>query len=198
MAYECGVTFKLKDEVSKSLGSIKGSIGDVKSTLGSLNSVSGNTNSKLSILKRGFLGVKSSSDSGGNGIKGFNNSCLGVDGIKKLTSNLKDLIAGYVGVKAAWGTIKGSVGGAASFEGMRNTLNIVMKDSKLASEKFREAVEFANATPFETEEIVNGFVKLESYGVKTTKEVTTAVGDMAGVMGKSFDQAVEAIADAQL
>ena len=225
MAYECGATFSIKDNVSKSLGSIKGGLFSTKKAVQEMNNTwtdangrlhdangrfiavgdsakkSGSgilgLNGKLSILKRGFSGIKSSADSSGNGIKGFNNNCLAVDGIKKLTSNLKDLIAGNVGVTAAWGTIKGSVGGAASFEGMRNTLNIVMKDSKVAAGKFREAVEFANATPFETEEIVNGFVKLESYGVKTTKEVTTAVGDMAGVMGKSFDQAVEAVADAQ-
>ena len=60
----------------------------------------------------------------------------------------------------------------------------------------QQGSEFANATPFENKEIVEGITKLTSYGM-TAKDVLPKVGDMASVMGKSLDQAVEAIADAQ-
>lgn len=71
-----------------------------------------------------------------------------------------------------------------------------MKDQKKAAEYFKWAVDFANKTPYETDEIVEATVKLTSYGVEA-KKTLPLIGDMASVMGKSVDQAVEAIADAQ-
>ena len=58
------------------------------------------------------------------------------------------------------------------------------------------AVDFANRTPFETDQIVEATVRLQSYGLKA-EDVMTQIGDMAGVMGKDIMQAVEAVADAQ-
>lgn len=95
--------------------------------------------------------------------------------------------------------IKGTsdmVSQASSMEQYRNTLNIVMKDNKKASETFKWAVDYANKTPFETADIVDGTVKLQSYGMEAQK-VLPYIGDMASAMGKSMDQAVEAVADAQ-
>lgn len=91
---------------------------------------------------------------------------------------------------------KAMIDQAANMEQYRNTLNVVMKDHQKAAETFKWAVDFANKTPFETDEIVQATVKLTSYGVEA-KKTLPLIGDMAGVMGKSMDQAVEAIADAQ-
>lgn len=85
---------------------------------------------------------------------------------------------------------------ASSMEQYRNTLNIVMKDNKKAGETFKWAVDYANKTPFETADIVDGTVKLQSYGMEAQK-VLPYIGDMASAMGKGMDQAVEAVADAQ-
>lgn len=85
---------------------------------------------------------------------------------------------------------------AGNMEQYRNTLNIVMKDQKKAAETFKWAVGFANKTPFQTDEVVEATVKLTSYGVEA-KKTLPLIGDMASVMGKSMDQAVEAVADAQ-
>ncbi|WP_073029195.1 hypothetical protein [Desulfosporosinus lacus] len=104
-----------------------------------------------------------------------------------------------VGTAAAAGfgaAVVASVKGASSLEGYRNTLNIVMKDQKKAGETMAWAVEFANKTPFETASVVDATVKLTSYGL-VAKEVLPAIGDMAGVMNKDLNQAVEAVADAQ-
>lgn len=114
-----------------------------------------------------------------------------------------------VGTVAKWGAVlgaaataglgllgKSAIEGASSLEGYRNTLNVVMKDTKLAGETFAWAVDFANKTPFETESIVQATVRLTSYGLKA-KEVMPAIGDMAGVMNKDIMEAVEAVADAQ-
>jgi len=104
-----------------------------------------------------------------------------------------------VGTAAAAGfgaAVVASVKGASSLEGYRNTLNVVMKDQKKAGETMAWAVEFANKTPFETASVVDATVKLTSYGL-VAKEVLPAIGDMAGVMNKDLNQAVEAVADAQ-
>lgn len=114
-----------------------------------------------------------------------------------------------IGTVAKWGAVlgaaataglgllgKSAIEGASSLEGYRNTLNVVMKDTKLAGETFAWAVDFANKTPFETESIVQATVRLTSYGLKA-KEVMPAIGDMAGVMNKDIMEAVEAVADAQ-
>lgn len=107
------------------------------------------------------------------------------------------LTAGAAGATAL--AIKGSkdmISQASSMEQYRNTLNIVMKDNKKAGETFKWAVDYANKTPFETSDIVDGTVKLQSYGLEAQK-VLPYIGDMAAAMGKGMDQAVEAVADAQ-
>lgn len=103
------------------------------------------------------------------------------------------LVAGAVATTAL--TVD-MVSQASSMEQYRNTLNIVMKDNKKAGETFKWAVDYANKTPFETADIVDGTVKLQSYGMEAQK-VLPYIGDMASAMGKSMDQAVEAVADAQ-
>lgn len=90
----------------------------------------------------------------------------------------------------------GSIKGASSLEQYRNTLNVVMKDQKKAAETMAWAVDFANKTPFDTSSVIDATVKLQSYGM-TAKNVMPQIGDMASVMNKDLNQAVEAIADAQ-
>lgn len=110
--------------------------------------------------------------------------------IKTLTVSLTAAVAGMTALG------KSSLEGASDLEGYRATLNVVMKDTRLAGETFAWAINFANKTPFETDSIVQATVRMQSYGLKA-KEVLPAIGDMAGVMGKDIMQAVEAVADAQ-
>lgn len=100
--------------------------------------------------------------------------------------------AGALAIKGS----KSMLDQASSMEQYRNTLNIVMKDQKKAGQTFKWAVDYANKTPFETGEIVDATVKLQSYGLEAQK-MMPFIGDMAAGMGKGMDQAVEAIADAQ-
>lgn len=104
-------------------------------------------------------------------------------------------IASAAGV-AAVGMAAFGIKGASNLEAYRNTLNTVMKDTKLAGQTMAWAVEFANKTPFETDSIVEATVRLTAYGLEATK-VLPAIGDMASVMNKDIMQAVEAVADAQ-
>ncbi|MDV4024250.1 hypothetical protein CMT52_07855 [Elizabethkingia anophelis] len=57
--------------------------------------------------------------------------------------------------------------------------------------------DFAAKTPYQLNELTGGFIKLVNRGVYPTYEEMTKLGDLASSQGKSFDQLVEAILDAQ-
>lgn len=141
--------------------------------------------------------ARESAENASSGVRSFNNSANETGGISGLTGKLVGLAGAYLGIKGAVGLVKSAITEASDYENLRNTLNVVMKDSELAGQKFHDAVVFANSTPFDTKETVEAFVKLKSYGLDASNEMMTQIGDMAGVMGKPLNSAVEAIADAQ-
>ena len=125
------------------------------------------------------------------------------DSITSKISGIESRLKGLVAAKLISGGISAIKSGgvammdqAGKLEQYRNTLNVVMKDSKKAAEAYTWAVNYANKTPYETDEVVDATVKLTSYGMEAQK-VLPLTGDMAAAMGKSIDQATEAIADAQ-
>ena len=120
--------------------------------------------------------------------------------IDRINNSLKKItkVAGATGLALAGMAgmaVKTGLSEAMDLEGFRLTLETVTKDVTKAKELMQWGSEFANATPFENKEIVEGITKLTSYGM-TAKDVLPKVGDMAAVMGKSLDSGVEAIADA--
>ena len=158
--------------------------------LNAILSVTNKFTQPLNQFKQQISNVQQTTHQANKSMRDFTSNSKGIDNLVSKFKNLAISIGGITGVKKIFDS-------ASEMEGYRNTLNVVMKDTELAGKKMKEAKEFANSTPFETDEIVAGMVKLESYGISSSNEVMTMVGDMAGVMGKSFDQAVEAVADAQ-
>ncbi|WP_459482119.1 hypothetical protein [Clostridium saccharoperbutylacetonicum] len=152
-------------------------------------------------LQKAFASVSQFASRASNSISKVNSRSIA------LAQNAGSQVQGISGkIKAALvtGTIatsgamvgKSMLSQAASLEQYRNTLNVVMKDNTKAAETFAWANDYANKTPFETGEIVDATVKMTSYGLEA-KKVLPLTGDMAAAMGKSIDQATEAIADAQ-
>lgn len=152
-------------------------------------------------LQKAFAGVAQFASKASNSISRVNSRSIelaqsastqvnGVSG--KIKAALVTGAVATAGVQVG----KSMLSQAASMEQYRNTLGIVMKDNQKAAETFAWANEFANKTPYETGEIVDATVKLTSYGLEA-KKVLPLTGDMASAMGKSIDQAVEAVADAQ-
>ncbi|WP_142413059.1 hypothetical protein [Hathewaya massiliensis] len=123
--------------------------------------------------------------------------------VPKETSTISTAFSGLTGKIAAFASAIGAakvghlmINQAADMEAYRNTLNVVMKDSKKAGKMFAWATDFANKTPFETDDVVQATVRLQSYGLEAQKLIPT-IGDMASVMNTDLMQAVEAVADAQ-
>ncbi|WP_317366336.1 hypothetical protein [uncultured Tyzzerella sp.] len=90
--------------------------------------------------------------------------------------------------------------GAGIFEGMdyetyKVQLETATKDTKKASQLMRDAIAFANKTPFETGTVIEATAKFESMGLSATKWLSIT-SDMAGATSKDMIQAVEAVIDA--
>lgn len=90
--------------------------------------------------------------------------------------------------------------GAGIFEGMdyetyKVQLITATKDTQKASGLMRDAIAFANKTPFETGQIIEATAKFESMGLSAQKWLSITA-DMAGATSKDMIQAVEAVIDA--
>ena len=92
--------------------------------------------------------------------------------------------------------IKGGLSEAFDLEGYRMQLETATKDTQKASKIMKYAIDLANKTPFEGGTLVEGAAKLEAMGM-SAQEWLPKIGDMAAATNKDFDQAVEAIIDAQ-
>lgn len=118
--------------------------------------------------------------------------------VSSITSATKSFVklgtatAGVVATLAA----KTGLSEAMNLEGYRLQLETATKDTQKASEIMQYAINLANKTPFEGGELVEGASKFEAMGMAAQKWLPLA-GDMAAATNKSFDQATEALIDAQ-
>lgn len=146
-------------------------------------------------FESGFKGVVDSVVKNSNKIESaFSKVSSGISRINSTVLKIGGVIAGTVttaGVALGAFAIKG----AADMEKYRNVLETVLKDEEEAAKTMSFANKFANVTPFQNQEVIEGVVKLKSYGFD--KEDIKYIGDMASAMGKPLMQAVEAIADAK-
>ena len=198
-----------KNSVSSIFGNLKSTIGSVKQSLVAFkNKISTTFNAlkakitanfpAIGKIRNGFISLRRSLGNFGNyAQQQFQKS-------KEKASTLLSVLKRIATALAAGFTIKTAIDGAGNIEQYRNTLETVLKDSDMARKKLAWASRFANKTPFETDEVVSGMTKLQSYGIEGDRVLKTTnrtylemIGDMASGMGKSFDQAIEAIADAR-
>lgn len=166
-------------------------------TIGAVFELRDNFTAKAREISGATRTLQSNINGATNSIKSFGSgSNIASRGLDSLKSKVLGLAGTYLSLQGIHKLADSAIGESSGLEQYRNTLNIVMKDSKKAGEMMSWATDFANKTPFETGEVVEATVKLQSYGI-TAKDVMSNVGDMASVMNKPLDQAVEAVADAQ-
>jgi len=103
------------------------------------------------------------------------------------------LVAAAIGGLAAIKSIGSSV---VEFEKLRLSINTVSKSAKDASANMDLIESFAAKTPFDLNQVTEGFIKLKALGLDPSEEAMTSYGNTASAMGKSLNQMVEAIADA--
>ena len=117
------------------------------------------------------------------------------DACSRAVGSLGKLGLAAGGAAAALG-IKTGLSEAMDLEGYRLQLETATKDTVKAAGIMKYAVDLANRTPFEGGELVEGAAKFEAMGMSAEQWLTRA-GDMAAATNKSFDQATEALIDAQ-
>lgn len=120
---------------------------------------------------------------------------------RALIDNLKDMTGVFGGISSTVISFgKDLVSAAMQAENFKVALGTAFQGNQEAADKMLAwAKQFANETPFETNEIIQATIKLKAYGIEAEKipSQMKLIGDMASGMGKSMDQAVEAIADAR-
>lgn len=171
----------------------------------------------IGLISRAMVGLKRTSTSA------WNASARGVKkanaGLKTYLSNLKKAgkngfghIKKGVGRVArsaalASGILVSAYGGAALAAGSMvdvasafERYETILISSTGSQEKAREAMgwvtNFAATTPYELDQVTEGFVSLKNYGIDPTNGTLRTLGDTAAAMGKPMMQAVEAMADA--
>ena len=198
-----------KNSISSAFSSLKNKISSVKQSIVNFKNKIKSTFNTLKAKIMANFPVISKLRSGFNGLRNrigrFGNYAQRqFEASQQKANTFFGIIKRIAGALAAGFTIKTAIEGAANIEQYRNTLETVLKDPNMARKKLAWANRFANKTPFETEEVVGGMTKLQSYGIEgdrilktTNRTYLEMIGDMASGMGKSFDQAIEAVADAR-
>ena len=142
---------------------------------------------------RNTQGVSREMQSATRSVVAFKNKAVSaVTSAAKSMVKLGTATAGVAATLAA----KTGLSEAMDLEGYRLQLETATKDTQKASEIMQYSINLANKTPFEGGELVEGASKFEAMGMAAQKWLPLA-GDMAAATNKSFDQATEALIDAQ-
>ena len=114
-------------------------------------------------------------------------------GLGKLKSALVGVFA-FAAVQSFVGKV---VEARAEFEKFDAVLTNTFQSKEIGSGALAMLTDFAAKTPYQLNELTGGFIKLVNRGIYPTYDEMTKLGDLASSQGKSFDQLVEALMDAQ-
>lgn len=162
---------------------------------------------KLSIELSKLTAAERGSSFGKGLVKNAANVKKEIDGIEQSigrftgnVGNYKSAISGVVNALAAVGIgfgVSEIINTTREFEKLFATLKQATGSESKANKIFADIQTFAKETPFQLNEVVGAFVKLENRNFSPTIEQLRTLGDIASSQGKSLDQFVEAVLDAQ-
>lgn len=115
-----------------------------------------------------------------------------------IAKNVGGIVAGAFAVGSIISFGKSVIDTTAEFQKFEAVLSNTLGSNSAAQLAMQSIVQFASKTPFQVNELTGAFVKLANQGFKPTIKEMTSLGDLASSTGKSFDQLVEAILDAQV
>lgn len=192
--YNLTANINVRNNISPQTQQIARDLGSVRSQVATLSNqyrATGQTAS--SAMRQAWQEVNRTSQAERTATSETRNLQNSFSGFGGILSKIKGLAVGFAGTAF----VKSLIGNASDMESARAKLETFTSSAQEAGEQIAYAKEFANKTPFETGDIVNGMIKMKAYSIETSDEMMTRFGNMAGAMGKSYDQVVEAIADAQ-
>lgn len=121
-----------------------------------------------------------------NTAKAFNNT------LKQTAS----LAGAYLGLRGLTSAFKGIVQTNKEVELLSSSLKTVTGSSKAAKEAFTLIEDFATATPYQLDEIVDSFIRLKAMGLEPSMEAFTSYGNTASAFGKNILEFVSAVTSA--
>lgn len=183
---------------------------EAKRTYGDLLKLAVNLNKKLKELVPGtedFVAKSAELKSVRERIKGISDAAnvakKSMVETQKSMTVLKTIMSVFSGISLAGmfqqfiGLGRRVVDTQATFERFEAVLTNALGSRSAARQALDQLQQFADTTPFQIDELTDSYVKLVNRGFKPTQDQLTQIGDLAASQGKSFDQLVEAILDAQ-
>jgi hypothetical protein len=121
-------------------------------------------------------------------------------GAERATSGLTASFARMLGPLTAAVSVMGGLSKLVSVQRQFDVLNAGLVTATGSSEKAADAFDalqqFAQKTPYDLNQAVEGFTKLVNLGLTPSERALTSYGNTASAMGKDLNQMIEAVADA--
>lgn len=117
-------------------------------------------------------------------------------GVGKMATLFQGFIALQV-VQFLWDMGKAIFDITAKFEKYEKVLTTALGGQKEAKSAMEAIKVMAANTAFSVDELTEGYVKMVNRGLRPSQKEMTALADLAASQGKTFDQLVEAVLDAQ-
>lgn len=132
--------------------------------------------------------------------KGMNNltqhaqkATLGLDRLSKMGG----LIAkGFAVVTGVFASVSSMVSVRREFDVLNASLITATGSAQSAAEQMDKLKDFAQTTPYDLAQAVDGFNKLKNLGLDPSIDSMKSFGNTASAMGKDLSQMIEAVADA--
>ena len=147
-------------------------------------------------LKKASRSIKAFEKQGKASFKGAGKSARGFKvTVDQVTNSLGPLKAAFAGLTAALGFSE-LVQANTEYQKLNASLVTVTGSAENADTAFKAIQQFATETPYQLNQVVEGFIKLQAMGLEPSQRALESYGNTASAMGKSLNQMIEAVADA--
>lgn len=116
--------------------------------------------------------------------------------VRGAVSSLRGLVAPIAAAASAMAALRKGVDVQREFDRLNAGLITATGSSEKASAAFQALREFAQKTPYDLGQAVEGFTKLVNLGLTPSEKALMSYGNTASSMGKDLNQMIEAVADA--
>jgi hypothetical protein len=117
-------------------------------------------------------------------------------GASTLTAGLGRMIGPLVSVATAMAALNKASDVQRQFDVLNAGLITATGSTEKAAVAFKALQSFAQKTPYDLNQAVEGFTKLVNLGLTPSERALTSYGNTASAMGKDLNQMIEAVADA--
>lgn len=114
----------------------------------------------------------------------------------RLTSSLVAMAGPLLAIGAATAGLTKLVNVTREFEVLNAQLITATGSADNAAIAMEAIQDFASNTPYDLQQVTEGFTKLVNLGLTPSERALTSYGDTASAMGKDLNQLIEAVADA--